>query len=472
MTTVTTASASGSASGNHTYSSSGTADSWSQTGDYAAGNGTSSETSASSGVSLTESLQSQWQENYVISAGPTGTTTTGGASGSSQASGDASWYEGDSGSAESESSGYGYSDASGTSWASGVSGQDHYDDQSSWSEPWNLVGTSSGSSSSGTTVDHVWGDATLTWSSGGWSSQSYGSGSGSGHGSGSSTSFSTSGSTSSSYDQDVGYTGFYQNAGFSNLAPGADGGWRWGVGWGGVPTGPLGPSAYSGLGYAFAPGDAASIAPIQDQSDAEGEAVSLQVPASDASAGSGSGSGPTYTADLLPPGLSIDATTGLISGTIAAGAYAQGPFYLTTVAFTDPAGDSASQTFMWLISDPVTLTSPGDQSSMEGQGVTLTPAATDVNPGNAGFIWSAQGLPAGLVLDTATGVISGAPAAGSADGYPVMLIATDATVASDSQLFYWNVADPVTLGDPGAQSTSEGAAVRCKCGARTPTAPR
>ncbi len=386
-------------------------------------------------------MQSQWQENYVITAGPTGTTTTGGASGSGQASGDASWYEGGSDFAESDSSGSGYSYASGNSLASDVSGQDHYHDQSSWSEPYNLVGASS----SGTTVDNVWGNATTAWNDGTWSS-SQGPSSGSGSGSGSSTSSATSGSFSTSYDQVVGYSGFLPNADFYGMGASGDPGWRWGVGWAGAgPNGPLGPSAYSGLGYTFAPG--VTVAPVNDQFDAEGQAVSVPVQAS--------GSGVVYSAQGLPAGVAINASTGLISGTIAAGAYAAGPLYVTTVTATDAAGASASQSFVWLISDPVTLTNPGDQSSTEGVGVDLIPTATDVNPGDL-FTWTETGLPAGLSLDPDGGAISGTPAAGSAGVYVVTLTATDLGGASASQAFVWTVAPAVTIPDPGVQSDTEG----------------
>ncbi len=113
VTTVTTGSASGSASGNYSYSSSGTSDSWLLSGDYAGGNGSSGGTHGAWGQSVTESLQSQWQEGYVITSLPAqATTTTGGASGSSQASGDASSYESGSGWSESDyggGSGSGYS---------------------------------------------------------------------------------------------------------------------------------------------------------------------------------------------------------------------------------------------------------------------------------------------------------------------------------------------------------------------------
>ena len=440
VNTVTTASASGSASGNHTYSSSGSSSGWSQTGDYAAGNGTSSRSSASSGLSLAESLQSQWQENYVITAGPTGTTTTGGASGSSQASGDASWYNNASGFSESDSGGSGYSYASGNNWASGASGQDNYNDQSSWSEPYNLVGTSS----SGATVDHVWGSETNTWSNGTWSSSQ---GSGSGSGSGSSTSFSTSGSGSSSYDQNVGYSGFYQDAGYSGMGAAADAGWSWGVG----ANGPLGPSAFSGVGDVFMPGDSVSVTNPGDQSNTEGDSVSLQVLASDWSAGgggasgSGSGGGGGWSVSGLPAGLAVDTATGLITGTIQPGDAANGP-YNVTATYTDAAGDSNSQSFLWTVESAVTMTDPGEQSVVEGGAVSLQVSAGDPSGGTATY--GATGLPPGLNIDAQTGQITGTVTAGDAANGPYVstVTATDGTYTG-SETVAWDVA-PAPVVDP------------------------
>jgi large repetitive protein len=154
--------------------------------------------------------------------------------------------------------------------------------------------------------------------------------------------------------------------------------------------------------------------------------------------------------------VTINPQTGLISGTVAAGASVAGPTYDTLVTYTNAAGDSASQVFAWFVSNPVTLTNPGDQSSLEGQGVFLYPTVTDANPGNAGFTWDDQNLPDGLVFDPTTGLISGVPSPGSANVYPVLQTVTDAGGASDSHLFYWTVTDPVTLSDPGTQSATEG----------------
>ena len=83
----------------------------------------------------------------------------------------------------------------------------------------------------------------------------------------------------------------------------------------------------------------------------------------------------TYSADNLPDGLSIDDETGEISGTVASGADANSP-YIVTVSASD--GDhTASQDFTWIISNGVvTITSPGRQSSAEGDEISLAIAAS------------------------------------------------------------------------------------------------
>ena len=82
-----------------------------------------------------------------------------------------------------------------------------------------------------------------------------------------------------------------------------------------------------------------------DQSNTEGDSVSLQIQKSDWSAASGSasgsGSGGGWSASGLPAGLAIDAATGLITGTIQPGDAANGP-YSVTVTYTDGAGNSGA----------------------------------------------------------------------------------------------------------------------------------
>src|SRR5206468_716833 len=96
-----------------------------------------------------------------------------------------------------------------------------------------------------------------------------------------------------------------------------------------------------------------------DQTSADGAVISLPISASDASAHT-----LTYSAANLPTGVTINSSTGLISGTIAAGAPLSSP-YAATVAASDGTL-STSQTFNWTITPQVALTTPAEQSNLEG----------------------------------------------------------------------------------------------------------
>jgi hypothetical protein len=104
-----------------------------------------------------------------------------------------------------------------------------------------------------------------------------------------------------------------------------------------------------------------------DQTNNEGDTVSLQM---QASAASGTLS---YSSGALPPGLSLDANTGLISGILAAGAAGT---YTVTVAASN-GSTSASQTFTWTINPRVNLTTPADQTNLEGDTVSLQVVASE-----------------------------------------------------------------------------------------------
>lgn len=92
-----------------------------------------------------------------------------------------------------------------------------------------------------------------------------------------------------------------------------------------------------------------SLAGPSAQSNYDGDTVSLPLTASDAL-----GNPLSFSATNLPAGLSIDGSTGIISGAIASNADAGGP-YTVTVSATDIAtGVSASQSFSWTVyADPV-----------------------------------------------------------------------------------------------------------------------
>lgn len=119
------------------------------------------------------------------------------------------------------------------------------------------------------------------------------------------------------------------------------------------------------------------VAPLTlpDRTDVEGATVSFQTPEPYPD------NSPSYTAVNLPNGVSIDPATGVISGAIADGDSAAGP-YTVTVTTTYAGGDySTSQTFNWTIQPVVngvpTLAAVGDQSSVAGTQVSLQLSASE-----------------------------------------------------------------------------------------------
>jgi len=198
---------------------------------------------------------------------------------------------------------------------------------------------------------------------------------------------------------------------------------------------------------------APTLANPGDQMNKAGDVVSLAVSGSDVD-----GDTVTYSATGLPPGVSMNATTGLISGTLSASSGSSTPYSVTVTASDGTL--SASQTFSWFVSkNVVTLSSPGDQTNTEGDTVSLQLAATD--SGSLTLSYQASGLPTGLALNTTTGLISGKVATGaSANGpYAVTVTATDTQGNSSSQQFNWTINAPahaLSLTNPGAKSNVEG----------------
>ncbi len=171
--------------------------------------------------------------------------------------------------------------------------------------------------------------------------------------------------------------------------------------------------------------------PIPNQTNGEGDKVALLASAPPGYTPSG------FTATGLPTGLSINTTTGLISGTIdprAAGSYS------VTVTPTNNNGQGGVS-FTWTVSDttPPVLTNPGTQTSAAGQSIDLTIQSTDADPGS----FTATGLPPGLLLD-ANGVVFGTIASNAQGSYAVKVQAADGKAQSAPISFLWNVAGSVS----------------------------
>ncbi|GAB1690150.1 hypothetical protein KRM28CT15_19530 [Krasilnikovia sp. M28-CT-15] len=146
----------------------------------------------------------------------------------------------------------------------------------------------------------------------------------------------------------------------------------------------------------------------------------------------------TWSSTGLPPGLTVNASTGVISGTPTT----KGT-YPTTVTATDTASVAGSASFS--ITTGVIVPHPGNRGNANG--ITIPDLALVANGGTASYTWTATGLPAGLSINASTGVISGTPTADGA--YAVIATATDTAGVSGATGFTWNVGPAPQLTDPG-----------------------
>jgi hypothetical protein len=201
-------------------------------------------------------------------------------------------------------------------------------------------------------------------------------------------------------------------------------------------------------------GTLVAVDPVSNQANAVGDTVSLAISATDAN-----NHALTYGATGLPPGLSINSSSGVVSGTIATGADTGSP-YSATVTATDGAS-SASQSFTWTVAH-VALANPGPQNSVTGASVTLALQGHDADGDHVTF--SATGLPPGLTLNSGTGVIGGTLPS-TPGNYQVTATASDGT-ASTSQTFVWKVAG-VAVTAPANQTNKEGDTVSLQVSATT-----
>ncbi|MGW6270114.1 M4 family metallopeptidase [Streptomyces sp. NPDC055060] len=112
-------------------------------------------------------------------------------------------------------------------------------------------------------------------------------------------------------------------------------------------------------------------------------------------------------------------------------------------------------------SSGVTVTNPGSQSSVVGSAVSLQVQAS--SSGSGSLTYSASGLPAGLSINSSSGVITGTPTAAGTSSTTVTV--KDATGASGTASFAWTVSSSdgggscsaaQLLANPGFESGNTG----------------
>jgi Putative Ig domain len=137
------------------------------------------------------------------------------------------------------------------------------------------------------------------------------------------------------------------------------------------------------------------------------------------------------------------------------------PAYLCTaeVGYDGPTGwgtpDGVAAFSSGTTANTVTVTNPGSQTGTVGTAVSLQISATDSASGQT-LTYSATGLPAGLSINSSTGLISGTPT--TAGSSSVTVTAEDTTGATGSASFTWTISAATgctaqqLLGNPGFET--------------------
>jgi hypothetical protein len=141
-----------------------------------------------------------------------------------------------------------------------------------------------------------------------------------------------------------------------------------------------------------------------------------------------SGGQPPYTwsisAGALPAGLSLNPSTGAITGTPTTAGTSN-----FTVQVTDAGGSAATQPLSLTVNAPLAVTTTTLPGGTQNVSYTATLAATG---GTGAYTWSlASGsLPAGLSLSANTAVISGIPTTGGTSNFTVQVTDTSSSTAT------------------------------------------
>ena len=141
-----------------------------------------------------------------------------------------------------------------------------------------------------------------------------------------------------------------------------------------------------------------------------------------------------YSSEGMPEGLSIQQSSGIISGQ----ANVAGRF--TPTISLGNSRSSTETSFTWIINTAPQILNPGDQSHELGEAINLTILANDDD--NDALTFSATGLPNGLKLEPLSGLISGQPTVVGV--FSAIVRVSDSHNAHAEVQFDWQIRDTAT----------------------------
>ncbi|WP_426359187.1 beta strand repeat-containing protein [Pseudocolwellia sp. HL-MZ19] len=151
--------------------------------------------------------------------------------------------------------------------------------------------------------------------------------------------------------------------------------------------------------------DAPTTAGLSDQADADSSTITLDVSANFSDV---DGDNLSFSGTGLPTGLSIDADTGVITGTVASDISNSGPFNVTIVV-NDGNNGTTSTSFAWAFENVPPIANDDIASVVEDGTVVISVLANDTDPDNDPLTIIETSAPNGTAVITADNTITYTP---------------------------------------------------------------
>jgi large repetitive protein len=200
--------------------------------------------------------------------------------------------------------------------------------------------------------------------------------------------------------------------------------------------------------------DAPTATPIAPRNTADGATLSVPV------AGSFSdvdGNPLSFSAAGLPPGLTINQATGVISGTIARDAsQTGGGVYTATITASDGNGGTVTQTITFNVANPPPIATNDSVATAEDTAITISPLTNDTDPDGDPLTITSAAAQNGTVTINANGTVTYTPNPGYNGTDTITYTISDGNGGTATATITMAVADvndaPVRSGSIGNQS--------------------